>query len=140
MKKLILLTLIIAGLAAFKSSDVRHITGTVLAKEDNLPIPGASVTVKGTRTFTVTDSKGHFAIDAASGSVLVFQFVGYQKQEIPLDKKDTMTVYLQPDNKSLSEVVVTGYGVKHKKDVAGSVSIVCVVCAAPILLGFVVGV
>lgn len=133
MKKLILLTLIIAGLAAFKSSDVRHVTGTVLAKEDNLPVPGASVTVKGTRTFTVTDSKGHFAIDAAGGSVLVFQFVGYQKQEVPLGKKDTMTVYLQADNKSLSEVVVTGYGVKHKKNLAGSVSIASDASAAPML-------
>lgn len=108
MKKIILITLMIAGLASFRCITVtRHITGMVLAKEDGLPIPGTSVKVKGGSTTTATNSSGHFTIDAPEGGTLVFASVGYQTQEVPVGKKDSMTVYMMTANNQLGEVVVT---------------------------------
>ncbi len=124
MKKLILLTLMIAALAAFKiSNNPRHITGTVFGSDDKLPIIGATVKVEGANVGTVTDDKGRYAINVPDGKTqLGFYYIGYQAKKVKIGKADTMNVYLEPSNNSLNEVVVTGYQAQRKKDVTGSVS------------------
>ncbi|HVV55869.1 MAG TPA: von Willebrand factor type A domain-containing protein [Mucilaginibacter sp.] len=118
MKKIVLVALMIAGLAAFKCNNIRHITGTVCSNDDKLPIPGVSVKVKGSaNTFAITDSKGKYAIDAPDGSTLVFSFIWYQTANIPIGKKDKIDVLLSPTSSSLNEVVVTGYSSQQKRDV-----------------------
>jgi Ca-activated chloride channel family protein len=123
MKKLILITLIAtAALVAFRCNTVRHIHGTVYSSDDKLPIPGATVKIKGTNTGTVTDNAGKYAIDAPDGGTLVFSFVGYQRKTVAIGKADNLDVYLTASNSSLNEVVVSGYGTQRKKDVVGSVA------------------
>ncbi|MGZ3766655.1 MAG: carboxypeptidase-like regulatory domain-containing protein, partial [Mucilaginibacter sp.] len=90
MKKLILFTLMIAALAAFKCNSSRHITGVVYGSSDKLPIPGATVKLKGSNTATLTNTNGAYAIDVPDGqSTLVFSYIGYQSQTIAIGKTDT---------------------------------------------------
>ncbi|MFI5161160.1 MAG: von Willebrand factor type A domain-containing protein [Sphingobacteriales bacterium] len=129
MKKYILITFIIAGLAAFKCNTVRHITGIVYGTDDKLPIPGATVKVKGTNTGTVTNQSGRYALNASDGSTLVVSFIGCQTKTVTVGKSDTLNVYLDPTNSALNEVVVTGYQMQLKKDFTGSVTSVDIASA-----------
>jgi Ca-activated chloride channel family protein len=123
MKKIILLTLMIAALAAFKISNTRHITGAVFGNGDKLPIIGATVKVEGTNIGAQTDNKGKFTIDVPDGkTLLAFYYIGYQTKKVKIGKADSMNVYLDVVNQTLNEVVVTGYGTQRKQDVTGSVS------------------
>ncbi|MGA1770940.1 MAG: carboxypeptidase-like regulatory domain-containing protein, partial [Flavobacteriaceae bacterium] len=94
------------------------VNGTV-SSEDG-PLPGASVVVKGSGVGTTTDFDGNFAIEAASGDVLVVSFVGFSSQEVTVSGQDQITVFLEPDNE-LEEVVVTGYGSQREKEITASV-------------------
>ncbi len=124
MKKYILITLIIAGLAAFKCNTTRHITGTVFGSDDKLPIIGATVKIKGSTTGTYTNQSGRYALDASDGSILVVSYIGYQSKTVTIGKSDSLDVYLDPSNSTLNEVVVTGYATQAKRDVVGSVATV----------------
>ncbi|MCG2461483.1 TonB-dependent receptor [Flavobacteriaceae bacterium F89] len=103
----------------------RTITGTVVDAEDNLPLPGASVVVKGTTTGVVTDFDGKFTIEAPTReSILTFSYVGYQPQEITVGDKRTFNVSMARDLGKLDEVVVVGYGTQKKEFISGSVGTV----------------
>ncbi|QDK81554.1 TonB-dependent receptor [Spirosoma sp. KCTC 42546] len=98
------------------------VTGTVL-DEKSQPIPGVNLVVKGTQTGTTTDAQGNFRITVADDqAVILFSSVGYLGQEVAVGNRTTLTVTLQDDNKSLSEVVVVGYGSQKKSDLTGAVS------------------
>jgi iron complex outermembrane receptor protein len=101
-------------------AQTRTVTGKVTSSDDGSPIPGVNVQVKGTSTGTVTDANGAFTILASDNSVLVFSFVGYATQEVPVGAQSTINVVLQPDITALAEVVVIGYGEIKKGDVTGS--------------------
>lgn len=125
MKKLILITFIIAGLAAFKCNNIRHISGTVYGSADKLPIPGATVKLKGTNSSTQTDAQGFYKIDVPDGkSSLVFSYIGYQTKTATIGRSDTLNIYMDASSNNLSEVVVTGYGTTLKSDMVGSVATV----------------
>ncbi|GAB3498495.1 TonB-dependent receptor [Spirosoma knui] len=98
------------------------VTGTVV-DEKNQPIPGVNLVIKGTNTGTSTDAQGSFRLTVADDqAVIQFSSVGYLGQEITVGNRTTLTVTLQEDNKSLSEVVVVGYGTQKKSDLTGAVS------------------
>jgi TonB-linked SusC/RagA family outer membrane protein len=100
------------------------VTGKV-TDETNAPLPGVNVLVKGTTIGTVTDSEGTFTLDIPSSeSVLVFSFIGYLSQEVPVANQQSVNVQLLPDITTLSEVVVIGYGTQKKSDLTGSVGTV----------------
>ncbi len=125
MKKLLLFILIFAGLTGFKHGNTRHITGTVYGADDKLPVAGAGVTIKGTKTYTVTDMNGHYTVNVPDGNIaLVFSYISYKTKIVTVGKKDIVDVYLEPSNTSLNEVVVTGYQTQRKKDYAGAVATV----------------
>lgn len=86
-----------------------------------LPLPGATVRVKGTQIAVVTDANGQFSVEAQPGAVLVVNFIGYITTEAKVTG-GSITIQLQEDNKSLQEVVVVGYGAVKKSDLTGSVS------------------
>lgn len=86
----------------------RTIRGTVTAKEDGLPIPGASVTIKGTTQGTQTNADGKFTISGNDNTVLVVSFLGYTPQEVPVGARSVVNVVLTTSAKQLGEVVVTG--------------------------------
>nr|GFC69111.1 hypothetical protein [Tanacetum cinerariifolium] len=89
---------------------------------DGTGIPGVNVIVKGTNVGTVTDVSGNYSVAAAPGSTLVFSFVGFLTQEVPVGREATIgTVTLSSDTKSLDEVKVIGYGTQRAEAVTGSV-------------------
>ena len=97
------------------------VTGQV-TDEQGGPLPGVNVLEKGTSNGTVTDVGGNYRISVGgSESVLVFSFVGTLTQELSVGDHTTLAVQLMPDDQTLSEVVVTGYGTQQKQDVTGAV-------------------
>lgn len=97
------------------------LTGTVLS-QDNGPLAGASVTVKGAAAGTSTDANGKFSLEAESSGVLVVSFVGYTTKEVAFSKWEDMLITLTQAEKTADEVVVVGYGTQKKKDLTGAVS------------------
>ncbi|WKX76798.1 carboxypeptidase-like regulatory domain-containing protein [Zobellia laminariae] len=98
------------------------ITGTVIAAEDGMPIPGANVIVKGTNTGTTTDFDGNFSINVpSSNSVLVFSSIGFAQKEVTVGSNSTINVSLDTDVAALDEVVVVGYGTAKKETLTGSI-------------------
>jgi len=94
--------------------------------EKGTSLIGVTVSVKGTTTGTTSDINGNFSItvpDAAS-AVLVFTYIGYVKQEVPVSGRTSINVSLQPNATDLSEVVVVGYGTQKKVTLTGSVSVI----------------
>lgn len=91
--------------------------------ETGQPLPGAAVKLKNGGANTQTLSDGSFSITAPVGeSAIVVSFLGYLNQEISITGKTSFNITLQPDNKSLEEVVVIGYGTQRAEAVTGSVS------------------
>ncbi|MFN7118582.1 MAG: TonB-dependent receptor domain-containing protein, partial [Saprospiraceae bacterium] len=109
--KLKSLILLIALALASSLMAQRTITGRIVDDENN-PLIGATVLVKGTTIGTITDFEGNYSIDvAADATTLVFSYTGYETQEIALGTSDVIDVTLQTGAQMLSEVVVTGQGV-----------------------------
>ena len=93
--------------------------------EQGAGLPGVSVVIKGTTTGTTTDGAGSFRISAPNAnSTLVFSFVGYGKKEVVVGGQTNITVALTPDDQTLNEVVVVGYGSQLKKEITGAVQTV----------------
>jgi TonB-linked SusC/RagA family outer membrane protein len=101
------------------------ISGTVTDAESGETLPGVNILVKGTTTGTSTDAEGQFELDAPSlQDTLVFSFIGYQKQEVPIQGRNQIDISLETQTVSAEELVVTGYGVQQKSDVTGSIGMV----------------
>jgi TonB-linked SusC/RagA family outer membrane protein len=100
----------------------RKITGTVISGDDHTPLPGVTVALKGTSIGTQSDANGSFSINAASGDVLVFRFIGYSPTEVKVGAQQIINVSLATDNKSLKEVLVVGYGTQSRATVTSSVA------------------
>ncbi len=92
--------------------------------EQGQGLPGVSVLVKGTSAGTVTDVEGNYTVNAPGTATLVFSFIGYITQEIPLGNKTSLDVKMATDTKALDEVVVVGYGTAKKATLTGSVTAV----------------
>ena len=100
-----------------------QISGTVTSSEDKLPIPGVSVTVKGTTIGMLSGLDGKFLISVPAGAQkLIFSFIGFKPQEIAIAGKSNIDVVLEQDLFKVDEVVVVAYGVQQKRDVAGAIT------------------
>jgi TonB-dependent SusC/RagA subfamily outer membrane receptor len=89
------------------------------------PIIGATITIKGTTSGTITDLQGSYSLEGASSEdFLVVSYVGYETKEIPVNDRSEINVSLELDLTELEEVVVIGYGVQKKDDLTGSVAVV----------------
>lgn len=100
------------------------VSGTVTDAESGEILPGVNVIVKGMPTRgTSVDAEGSFNLTVPSvQDTLIFSFVGYVTQEIPLDGRTNIDVTLSPDVQQLEDVVVIGYGTQEKQQITGSVS------------------
>ncbi|QHT72212.1 TonB-dependent receptor [Rhodocytophaga rosea] len=117
--------LILTGFVSVQTfAQGRTVNGKVTAQEDNSPLPGVNITVKGTTTGTVTDASGSYSLSAPDNSTLVFSFIGYTTQEVAVGTRSNIDVALLPDVKALQEVVVTGYTVQEKKDLTSAVAVI----------------
>lgn len=111
-------------LPALSFGQGKAITGTVISSGDRLPLPGVTIIVKGTSTGATTDLDGNYTINANTGDVLVFSYVGFKSIEITVDNQTSIDAALVEDTALLDEVVVIGYGKQKKSSVTASVSIV----------------
>ncbi len=100
------------------------VRGVVVSSEDNLPITGAVVSVKGTPTGTVTDNNGNFEISLQEDTshMLVADFIGMKRKEIEMSDEKDVRITMDPSESELNELVVIGYGVQKKGDLTGAIS------------------
>ncbi|WP_018478678.1 SusC/RagA family TonB-linked outer membrane protein [Pontibacter roseus] len=117
----------IARPVAMPAADVVQdvaVSGRVL-DETGEGLPGVTVVLQGTTRGTSTNANGEFTLPVpASGGTLVFSFIGYTTQQVPINNQSTINVTMQTDAKALQEVVVVGYGTQRKEDLTGSVTVV----------------
>ena len=99
-----------------------QVTGTVVSGEDGEPIVGASVKVSGTKTGTITDVDGKFALNVPEGTKLVVTYLGMLPKTVNASVSGAMKIKLDPDNKVLDEVVVTAMGITREKKALGYAS------------------
>ena len=99
-------------LTILTAANAQTVTGTVL-DEENKPVNGATVTVKGTNKATTTNASGNFSINASGTDVLLFTFVGFTNLEVPINGRTTVSVTLTPAGTNMDEVVVIALGVKR---------------------------
>lgn len=111
-----------SALSAFAQN--RPVSGTVTAGDDGSKLPGVSVLVKGTTTGTTTNENGAYTINAPANATLVFSYIGYATQELPVNNRSTINVILNADAQSLQEVnvVAVGYGTARRQDLTGSIA------------------
>ena len=99
------------------------ITGTVISAENNEPVIGAAVVVKGTTIGSVTDLDGYFSIEVPSSArTLMISFIGLKTQEVQIKKN--LQIIMYPDNQMLDEVMVVAYGTAKKESFTGSAEII----------------
>lgn len=102
----------------------KTITGQITDAETGGPLPGVSILIKGTTQGTSSDNNGEYRLTVPAGdgaTSLVFSFIGYQTQEIPVTNQTRIDVQLSEDVTALEEVVVVGYGTQRKVDLTGAV-------------------
>ena len=102
-------------------SQSQTVTGTI-TDELNNPLPSATVQVKGSQVGTYTDTDGKFSIEAPSDATLIISYLGYLRQEIPVEGRTSIDVSMAQDFQELDEVVVVGYSTQRKSDLTGAVS------------------
>ncbi|MGB5362506.1 MAG: SusC/RagA family TonB-linked outer membrane protein, partial [Aureibaculum sp.] len=117
----LLITLFLAFVVQFSFGQTRNITGKVT--DDTGPLPGVSIIIKGTTTGAETDFDGNYAINANTGDVLVFSFVGMKSEERRVGAANVINVKLIADN-ILEEVIVTAYGTSTKEAFTGSADVI----------------
>ena len=101
---------------------VHEVSGTVIS-EEGAPLPGVNVVVKGTTIGTITDADGTYSLEAPEPTdTLVFSFVGFLGQEVPIAGRSTVDVALAEDQVALDEVVVIGYGELSRRQVTSAIS------------------
>ncbi len=98
------------------------VTGTVTDAQSGEPLPGVNIVIKGTTRGTTTDMEGQYSIEVGAEAKLVFSFMGYQKQTLPVKGREVIDVALKQAVTELEEVVAIGYGTAKKKDLTSSIS------------------
>lgn len=119
-KLIVLMMLFIASICTVQAQ-TGNISGNIV-DEQNEPVVGATIAVKGTTKGTSSDVDGNFSIEASKGSTLVISLLGYIKQEVTVGDNKNLNIQLREDNKLLDEVVVIGYGTRAKGALTGSIS------------------
>jgi outer membrane biosynthesis protein TonB len=102
-----------------KNAGEKFVSGKVMSTGDNLPLAGATISVKGKRNGVITDTGGNFNIvlPDTGKQTLVANYIGMYPKEFEAKADSQLQIKLQPDNTSLSEVVVTGYGISRSRDI-----------------------
>ncbi|WP_297096764.1 SusC/RagA family TonB-linked outer membrane protein [uncultured Draconibacterium sp.] len=121
MKKIALIMsfLVLLGVTVV-NAQTKIVTGTVTSSEDDLPIPGVSVSVAGTTLGTVTDIDGVFNLKVPQDAeALLASFVGMKTQTVELGEGSEYSIVMEPDLVGIDEVVVTALGISREKKSLG---------------------
>ena len=111
-------------MASVTQANIIKARGTVV-DDNNEPLIGATVTVKGAKGGTITDIDGNFVIDVPANGTLVVSYVGYESKEFAVNgREDLGQLQMKSDQTMLDQVVVVGYGTQKKADLTGSVAVV----------------
>ena len=126
MKKIFTELSVIACFLLLLISDVAYAQNVtvkgVVNDDQNLPIPGVSIVIKGTTNGVQTDATGNYTISVPSNGTLVFSSIGFNNQEAPVNNRTTINITLLSSTNDLQQVVVVGYGTQKKRDVTGSIT------------------
>lgn len=101
--------------------NAQSVSGNV-TDTDGTPLIGVNVLIQGTATGTITDVDGNYSIDAATGDVLVFSYVGYTETEVTVGEDSNISVILSGDTQTLDEVLIVGYGTRKKSHNTGAIA------------------
>ena len=92
-----------------------EVSGTVTSSEDNMPLPGVSIILKGTTSGVSTDFDGKYSINVPNGNgTLIFSYIGFESREASINRQPTINISLETDAQALDEVVVTALGIKRE--------------------------
>ncbi|AFK03264.1 TonB-dependent receptor plug [Emticicia oligotrophica DSM 17448] len=119
--KMMMLSLAVVCSIQFAAAQGKAVSGKVSDAGGN-PLPGVSVTVKGTAQGAISDAAGKYSVQAANGATLVFSYIGYKAQEVKVGSQNTINVALEEDAAALNEVIVVGYGSQKKSQTTGAIS------------------
>jgi TonB-linked SusC/RagA family outer membrane protein len=120
MKKILMFFVLLMTTAVLAVGQTVQISGIVTSQEDGLPIPGVSVTVKGTTVGVLTTGDGRYALTAPQGAnTLVFSFIGMKKAEVDIQGRTRIDVVLESDLVGLDEIVVTALGISRERKALG---------------------
>lgn len=129
MKKIYFMKLLLLGLFVFANLVASAQTGSISGRvvdETKQPLPGASVSVKGTAISTSTDANGNFRLSNLKdgATTLIIRFIGYQSMEKNVNVTGDVRVEfdLRPSAESLNEIVVVGYGTQSRRELTGSIA------------------
>src|SRR5271154_4689293 len=97
------------------------VQGTVTGQDDGKPIPGVNVLIQGTSKGTTTDINGTYTLQLSPGeNILVVSYVCYKNSTVEVGDRTKVDIVMEPDTKTLDEVVVVGYGTQKKSDITGA--------------------
>ena len=115
---------IIKTRALDQKQTVQQMTKISGVVKDNLGVPiiGANVSIKGTKTGTITDLDGKFTLNIPTNSTLTISYIGYKDQMVLVDDKTELSIVLLEDTQALDEVVVVGYGTQKKVNLTGAIA------------------
>ena len=121
-RQLIMLVLFLLACSATVFGQTKFkVNGTVYDENDTV-LPGVNVAIEGSTVGTVTDFDGVFTIDVRDSDVLLFSYLGFESQRVPVDGQSLFTIKLMPDFQQLDDVVVIGYGTQSRAKVTSSIS------------------
>lgn len=121
-KTKIIFTGIVMLLASIATGQSITVTGTVLSGEDQLPLIGVSISVKGTSQGTSTDLNGMYSLEVPTDAVLTFNYIGYEIREVAVNGQNLINVTLKTDEQLLEDVIVVGYKKEIKSNVSSAIS------------------
>ena len=120
MKKFTMLLVCLLSLGVQQLFAQKSLSGTVISSEDNQPLPGVNVILKGTTQGTITDFDGNFSLKVPDDAeALVFSFMGMQTKEVPIGSTTTFNVTLDPESIGMEEIVVTAMGITRAEKTLG---------------------
>ena len=122
MVNLIGINTILANNISEKNQKLQATVKGVVTDENGIPLPGASIVVKGTTDGVVTDFDGNYSIEVDPNGTLICSYIGYKETEIAVNGRTSISIALESDTGLLDEVVVVGYGTQRKKDVTGAIT------------------
>ena len=120
--RFILLLFLVLSISNTAWAQNQTVKGRVMDSKLKEPLMGVSILEIGTSNGTVTDLDGNFTLSAPKGAVLRISYVGYLVQEVPINEKTSLNIFLKEDTELLDEVVIVGYGTQKKATLSGSVT------------------
>lgn len=120
-RKLVLALLIIPLMINTVVAQTISVSG-IVKDETGFPLPGVTVSIKGTTVGAVTNDQGSYKLNTPPNATLQFRYLGFTSQDVLVNKRTKIDVVLREDISKLDEVIVVGYGTQTKREIAGAIS------------------